>query len=329
MSLPPLASATSLTANWPGWLHANPPSATWCNSTGSRGVTGRSPVDTTAEAHQRFVSLREPSASSMRYLGTAIRHRSRSSARGLVCQPSGSRPGGLASWTSATDTPCSITSELRCCQDAGPLCMFQEATVSMAAFSQTASPRGQRRQFGTMICPELPLTARAALDGSATTVSAWLHVRGARSVTSADRNSRLAPARSPGRRRRGGAIPAESRRLRPVCRPPTGPGPVPGGCLALRERAERRQGLRRLVLLCPVRRLALPGPVARNAGLRPVEVWQVPSRRAALLRQTRRSSRALAPGRTRCRLDRSHPALSHRPKDSLGEGAGGQGSRAD
>lgn len=66
-----------------------------------------------------------------------------------------------------------------------------------------------------------------------------------------------------------------------------------------------------------------------NAGLRPVEVWQVPSRRAALLRQTRRSSRALAPGRTRCRLDRSHPALSHRPKDSLGEGIGGQGSRAD
>src|SRR6516225_8643193 len=137
MSLPPLASATSLTANWPGWLHANPPSATWCNSTGSRGVTGRSPVDTTAEAHQRLVSLREPSASSRRYLGTAIRHRSGSPARGLVCQPSGSGPGGLASWTSATDTPCLITTELRCCQDAGPLCMFQQATVSMAASSQT------------------------------------------------------------------------------------------------------------------------------------------------------------------------------------------------
>src|SRR6516164_9656892 len=185
MSLPPLASATSLTANWPGWLHASPPSAAWCNSTGSRGVTGRSPVDTTAEAHQRLVSLREPSRSSMRYLGTAIRHRARSSARGLVCQPSGSGPGGPASWTSATDTPCCTTSELRCCQDAGPLCMFQEATVSMATSSQTASPRGRGRQFGTMICPESPLTARAALDGSATTVSAWLHVRGVRSVTSA------------------------------------------------------------------------------------------------------------------------------------------------
>src|SRR5215472_11398157 len=75
----------------------------------------------------------------MRYLGTAIRHRSRSPARGLVCQPSGSEPGGPASWTSATDTPCRTTTELRCCQDAGPLRMFQEATVSMAAFSQTAA----------------------------------------------------------------------------------------------------------------------------------------------------------------------------------------------
>jgi hypothetical protein len=48
--------------------------------------------------------------------------------------------------------------------------MFQEATVSMAAFSQTASPQGRGRQFGTMLCPELPLTARTALDGSAATV---------------------------------------------------------------------------------------------------------------------------------------------------------------
>jgi hypothetical protein len=41
----------------------------------------------------------------------------------------------LASWTSATDTPCFITSEVRCCQDAGSLCMFQEAMVSMAESS--------------------------------------------------------------------------------------------------------------------------------------------------------------------------------------------------
>ena len=62
-------------------------------------------------------------------------------------------------------------------------------------------------------------------------VSAWLHVRGVRSVASADRNSRPAPARRAGRRRRGGAIPTKSGRLRPIRWPPPGPGPVPGAAL--------------------------------------------------------------------------------------------------
>lgn len=94
--------------------------------------------------HQRVVSFREPSRSSRRYLGTAIRHRSRSPARGLVCQPSGSEPGGPASWTSATDTPCFLIREPRCRQDGRPLCTFQEATVSMAASSQTAASERSR-----------------------------------------------------------------------------------------------------------------------------------------------------------------------------------------
>ena len=38
---------------------------------------------------------------------------------------------------------------------------------------------------------------------------------------------------------------------------------------------------------------------------------------------------ALASGRTRCRPDRCHPALSRRPADSLGEGIGRQGSSTD
>src|SRR5258706_8699145 len=54
-------------------------------------------------------------------------------------------------------------------------------------------------------------------------------------------------------------------RLRPVCRPAAGPCAVPGSRLALRGHAQRRQGLRRLVVLRPARRLAIPPAMVRDA----------------------------------------------------------------